>query len=301
MFTGKGGMRRETQTHYQEIIGRVIEHIHCHLSEELTLGRLSRVACLSPYHFHRVFQGMLGQTISDYVRQARLQQAAQQLIGSETPISRIALEAGYESHESFSRAFKTMTGVSPSVYRNNPFAIAALSIQPLQETGGIKMDVRIEQCPDRLVAFVRHTGAYYKIGSAFEKLGQWAQTKEELKGPHAEMLGIYYDDPEAVSEEELRSAACVTLPGEIAVEPPVEIGPLKGGEYAVATYVGPYSGLGDAWMRAFTEALPKTGRQPAPMNDPEAGPCFEKYVSDMSVTPEEELITEIWIPLAPAY
>ena len=74
-------MKSDTQASYQERILRVQVHIQAHLFDELALDDLARIACFSPYHFHRIFRGMVGETLAAHVRRLRLERTAQQLSG----------------------------------------------------------------------------------------------------------------------------------------------------------------------------------------------------------------------------
>lgn len=113
--------------------------------------------------------------------------------------------------------------------------------------------------------------------------------------PHADaMVGIYFDDPYTVTEDALRSKACVIVDdGTEITEPMVEFG-TEAGEHAVLTCTGPYSGLPQVYDWLYSEWLPKSGRQPADR------PCWEKNLNDPTDTPPDQLVTEICLPLAPA-
>src|SRR5947209_7922291 len=98
-------MKPSTEQDYRERIVRVVLHIQRHLDDELDLDRLASVAAFSRFHFHRIFRGMTGETVYAYVRRIRLERAAGQLKHLDQPITEIALNAGFEAHESFTRAF----------------------------------------------------------------------------------------------------------------------------------------------------------------------------------------------------
>ncbi|HEV8051072.1 MAG TPA: AraC family transcriptional regulator, partial [Parachlamydiaceae bacterium] len=99
-------------------INKVIDFIGRHFSEELTLDQLSSVSCFSKYHFHRLFTAHTGLSLQQYIRWLRIKKAAHQLIiFKNRNILDIALDAGFESHESFTRAFKQMCGLNPSDFR----------------------------------------------------------------------------------------------------------------------------------------------------------------------------------------
>ena len=88
------------------------------LDEELELDELCRIACFSKYHFHRLFTAYTGLPLMGYIKWLRLKRAAHQLIvHQEETIINIGLDAGFESHESFSRACKQICGQSPSEFR----------------------------------------------------------------------------------------------------------------------------------------------------------------------------------------
>ena len=156
-------MRETTLRDYEERLLRVRLYIEGHLDEDLPLEVLAREANMSSYHFHRIFSGMLGESVKAYVRRLRLEHAANRLAYSSQPVTRIALEAGYESHEAFSRAFKGVFEASPSQFREEwhgraPGSVIRAKTRTHTPTGGNIMDVRIENLPTRRVAFARHTG-----------------------------------------------------------------------------------------------------------------------------------------------
>ena len=106
--------RESTKRDYYERMLRVLDHIHGHLDEKLTLDGLARVACFSPYHFHYVFRGIVGESLGEYIRRLRLERAWHRLLDGARPVTEVALGAGYGSHEAFDRAFKAHFGLTPS-------------------------------------------------------------------------------------------------------------------------------------------------------------------------------------------
>lgn len=112
----------ETHSFYARALQRVIEHVATHLDQALDLETLAAKACLSPFHFHRVFRGMVGETPVELIRRLRMERAAWRLIHTERSVTAIAFDTGYETHEAFTRAFRTCFGTSPSGFRarNHP-------------------------------------------------------------------------------------------------------------------------------------------------------------------------------------
>ncbi|MBI4908616.1 MAG: AraC family transcriptional regulator [Acidobacteria bacterium] len=107
---------------YQDRVNRVLDHIGQNLDGELSLARLSEISGFSPFHFHRIFQGVTGETLNSYVRRARVEWAAQLLRGSPRKrITDVALDVGFAGTAEFSRAFKNHFGRAPSSWdRRSP-------------------------------------------------------------------------------------------------------------------------------------------------------------------------------------
>ena len=118
-------MKATTLQHYRERILKVLVHVQQNLDEATSLERLAEVAGFSPFHFHRIFRGMVGETVAEHVRRLRLERAAMRLKHTDQPVTRIAFDAGYEAHEAFTRAFGAMFGVAPS--RMSPRAMTSRS------------------------------------------------------------------------------------------------------------------------------------------------------------------------------
>ncbi len=102
---------------YLRQVQRGIDHIEANLERTLELRDVSRVAGISHWHFQRIFKALTGETLKTYVRSRRLANALDLLLTTDTRILDIALRSGFESQESFTRAFKRSFGVTPNRYR----------------------------------------------------------------------------------------------------------------------------------------------------------------------------------------
>ncbi|MGA2185428.1 MAG: AraC family transcriptional regulator [Bryobacteraceae bacterium] len=279
-------MKTETLNSYQERMGRVLVHIQNHLDEPMPLDQLAGVASFSPWHFHRIFRGMVGESVKEHVRRLRLERAAQRLKASDRPVLEIALEAGYETHESFTRAFAAMFESSPSAFRSG-----AQSPRPAPNGSGTPLEVSVRRIGPIRVAFARHVGPFDEVGEAWQRLMMWAG-RQGLLGPGVRMVGIVQDDPEITAPEKLRYDAAlvvedgVSASGDIGIQ---EVGP---GEYAVALHVGPYNTLGQTYVRMCGEWLPESGREL------ESAPAIEFYLNSPMTASPDQLRTEICLPLA---
>lgn len=100
-----------------EVIRFLIDYIEEHLTEEISLDSLADAAGYSQYHLHRMFTGLVGLTLHQYIKRRQLTEAARSLISTEKQIIQIALDTGYESQQAFTLAFKTMYKQSPQKFR----------------------------------------------------------------------------------------------------------------------------------------------------------------------------------------
>jgi len=157
-----------------------------------------------------------------------------------------------------------------------------------------KPEVAIRELPQQHGFAVAHTGSYMKVDEAFEWLSGWVAQHDGLIGPGAKILGIFYDNPDATPEAELRSKACfIPADNAPAVEPapPVERITVPGGEYAVLLHTGPYAGLKSAYQWLYGQWLPASGRAAAD------SPPFEVYLNTPDEVAPQDLLTEIHMPL----
>ena len=281
-------MRTDTGESYQERINRVLVHIQQRLEEPLPLDELAGVAAFSPYHFHRIFRGMVGESVKEHVRRLRLERAAGRLRDSADPITDIAFDAGYQTHESFTRAFRAMFGHAPSGFRENRREV--LSQAGASPERREPLAVRTERLGLTRLAFFRHVGPYGEVGKAWQKLYSWAG-RNGLLGPGAEILGVVHDDPDITPPERLRYDAAIVVNDRVRPTGEAGIEELPAGEYAVAVHKGPYMLLGNTYARLCGEWLPASRREAS------NSPAFEIYRNMPHDTPPEELVTEIYIPL----
>ncbi len=126
---------------------KAVDYVEDHLMEDLDAVDAAKKAYVSSYHFQRVFHILSGYTLGEYIRNRRLTLAASEIQTGESKIINIALKYGYETPESFSRAFTRFHGVPPSAARENGTVLKSLSRLSMKVIleGGSVMDYRIEE------------------------------------------------------------------------------------------------------------------------------------------------------------
>jgi AraC family transcriptional regulator len=218
----------------------------------------------------------------------------------------VAFDAGYETHEAFTRAFRACYSTSPSGFRQRRHPrieiVATCGVHfstggqfpPFipRDSGGQNMNVEIKDMPELRVGTVRHVGPYNQIPNAFERLHTIVHANGFVRRADTMMLAIYHDDPESVPQDELRSDAGITIPQKGPLPDGLVEQRLAAGRYASTLHVGPYEKLGDAWARFMGEWLPASGHRLG------TGASYELYHNDPSQVPKEQLRTELFISIA---
>ena len=169
-----------------DTVRRAVEYIEAHLAEDITAADAARAVHLSPFYFSREFTAISGYSVGEYIRGRRLYLAALELVRTSARVLDAALDAGYDSPESFTKAFRKQFGVSPMEVRRTrrvPKPFLPLNITE-QVQGGTTMDVRIENMEAFKVVGVsrRFSGetSYRDIPAWFDELQAAAKTDPAL-------------------------------------------------------------------------------------------------------------------------
>ncbi len=218
-------MRRNQ--HYQIRVNRVLDYIAEHLDGELSLIRLSDIGCFSPFHFHRIFQGITGETLNTHVRRVRLERAAALLKASpEKRITDVALETGFAGTAEFSRAFKSHFGRTASSWdRRSPLEkskickapdmLSFYTVEELERWKAASEDARVRVQKFNAFRYVyrRSYAAYGSTGpvDAYHALIAWlAERQTDLRD--VVFIGMSMDDPSITPSENCRYDLGVAFP-----------------------------------------------------------------------------------------
>jgi AraC family transcriptional regulator len=153
------------------------------------------------------------------------------------------------------------------------------------------MNASIKTITPLRVASLRHTGPYAECGPTWEKLLEALGAEGHL-GPGTRLFGIGYDDPEVTPPEQVRYDASVTVDDNYQSTGDITVQEIRGGDYAVITHQGPYTNLATTYQELIGRWIPRSGRELAD------APCFEEYLNDPYSTEPDELLTDIYAPLA---
>lgn len=220
---------------------------------------LAAVAAFSPCHFHRVFRAL------------RL---------TARPIVDIALEAGYDAHESFTRAFEAIYCMSPRAFRAERGLVSRTSAPPQADLAG-----SVERIGPLRMVKLRHVGPYHQVGQTFQRLAAWMSPRG-LFGPWTRTIGLSHDDPEVVDAARLRYDAAFLVPRPVDGEGGIVFEELAARDYLKVLHRGPYSELGQSyagmirhWLINETRPMPAEGSVEFYLNSPRMRPrtdCLQK-------------------------
>jgi AraC family transcriptional regulator len=286
----------------EERLLRVALHVEQHLREPLSVERLAEVACISEYHFHRLFRLWAGEPVIEYVRRLRLEHAAYRLRATRRSVHVIAVDVGYESADAFGRAFRERFAMSPSDYRRRWAGSDAARVPgslPVRRDEGadeLEIPVTVRAVTRWSLVCLRKTGPYQEVWIAWRELSEWLQEHAPALAD-TPRIGISHDDPAMVDRDRIRYDACRAVPAahvaavKARLRPPFYWREMPAGDYAITRHRGPYHELGQAYRRLFLGWLPKSGRYPAD------APVVERYLDSPSEVSEAELRTDLMLPV----
>jgi AraC family transcriptional regulator len=287
----------ELEQNYQERILKTLVYIQNHLNDELSLEQLSAVANFSPFHFHRFFLAYTGETLQGYVRRLRLERAAKDLAFKCSPISLIADNSGFQTVQSFHHAFKKMFNETPSLYREKQLEITKLVL--LSDDDQLKNKAKTVSLQKRDpidVLFTRAVG----VADDTELMKIWfklitAASIPVFMSEKTQRISVFHDCKVTTPLAKFRYDASITrseLPHDFQPEGNVGLQTIPGGLYAVIRHHGSLKGIDTTLRVLYRLWLPESGYEPID------SPSFAIHQNLPFQTPEDELLTDIYLPVA---
>lgn len=281
-------------------IGRAQRYIRMNSAENLNLKKIAQVAGSSTFHFGRIFMSYTGETTFNYLRRIRLSNALRILQeDAECSITEIALSVGYETSSAFNKIFKNTLKISPSDFRNLGQAqqdnlIYDLSISPIEKEMPMNLTLKPEIITRPSIHFlqIEKTGIFKEVAMpTWYELIPIVDLKVD-KSKITEYLGFSSMDPNTKDESSMYYAAGVVLSEKPSTVPKgLDYKKIAGGKYAKFTLTGSWTGVWPAFEKIF-RALAESKMELR------EGACIENYLNNPETTPEEELLTELLVPIA---
>ena len=284
-----------------QVIRFLIDYIEENLQEKINLEKLAAAAGYSPYHLHRMFSEMVGLPLHQYIKRRQLTEAAKSLIFTEQQIIQIALDAGYESQQAFTLAFRGMYKIAPEKFRHKH------QFHPIQLKFGVSgnlstmkgdrmMDIiMIEKEEMHLVGFKASTQkGFLVIPRLWSKLHK-AKNMIKNRTDYNFVVGVNDYSNNAIFTEEQSSfdyyaAVEVSKPEGITTD--LSVITLPAGKYAVFVYQGKAKDSMQPVMDyIYKEWFPQSSCQ---LND-QARVDFIRYGEQTDK--KENSRIEVWVPI----
>jgi len=279
-------------------IGRAQRYIRLHLAERMSLSRIAREAGSSSYHFARLFQAYVVETPFEFLRRVRLMTALRMLQEDfSVSVTEVALSIGYETSAAFNKSFRKTLEMTPSDFRNlgkeqQDEVIYDLSRPRLLKEVSMNLSAEFEAVsrPPTHYVFLEKQGPFAEVAPPLwndlipllEKLD-----RQQVR----EYLGLSGIDKTRTGEDTMIYQAGVALSQESTkLFGGLRQRTVKAGKYASFLLTGPYSHVWPAFDRIF-----KTLSEKCVTLRPEF--CIENYLNDPRVTPEDQLLTQLMVPI----
>lgn len=247
-------------------INTVFEYIETHLDSPLPLEDLAKMAHYSPFHFHRIFKLITGESLHSYIKRRRMERAANRLMHHKAlPIGDLYAAVGFSSLAAFSKAFKAYYGLSPRAFQQQTpaqlskigqvdrkdgqtapvFTPYLYNIIKLRNWITMKVSIEVKHLEAQELAYVTSIGSQ-DVGAAYEALTRWAMPKGLLQHPIAKMVTVYHDSFKTTAADQVRISASLRL-----AEPIETIGIVGSKQLAAGRHI---VGHGTLALNEFEEA-----------------------------------------------
>lgn len=291
-------------------ITKAIRYIETHLHQKLVLETVAKEAHFSPYHFHRIFSIVTGETLQNFINRKRIEKSAIHLINQkEITITEVAEKVGFSNLSSFSRAFKKFYGISPIEFQKQSPKKYSKICKTESKNGQVTINLQQYICNiqnalnfiqmnanttvkviEKLeLAYVSSKGKMEDVGEAYNKLMAWAHPKG-LINDATRMITMYHDSPKITDADKIGMSACLILESPIKTSGIVNFKTLEAQKCIVSRFEITFTEFQQAWESSFVW-MTENGYKKAD-KDP-----FEIFYNNPNEHPQKKAIVDICIPV----
>jgi AraC family transcriptional regulator len=287
-----------------------IKYIDRHLDDDLNLDFIAKKAFYSPYHFHRLFKAVTGESLNVFITRKRMERAASLLIKErQMTVKVISYTCGFKDNSVFTKTFKKYFQLSPSQFRlkhssrysklylqdskngqiENELESYLCNIEVLKNWIMENGHIEVMDLPQLRFASINHLGIK-GIENTFTKLIAWAEPKGLLDNPESKMARIFYDSFKNTAPDKVRMSICLLTEDEFEADDLVSEHFIDEGRYIAAHFEIPPVDFEKAWSASFIW-MNENGHKMASKNP------FEIYYNDFNSHPEGKAIVDLFIPI----
>ena len=284
---------------YRQRLQKVLAFIEANTDTAPDIETLSKLAHLSKYHFHRQFSLCFGISPFALVRSLILKKAAYQLaFRPQLTVTDIAFEAGFENAESFSRAFRQLSGQSPSSFRKAPdWDYWQQQHKVLSDLAGVTMteplayQVQRIDFPGISVAVFEHKGAPDQLMHSIRRFINWRKS-QKLTPAVSRTFNLVYEDPATVPAADYRFDLCCEFDGDLADNSEaIVLKKIPAGPCAMIRHTGSDEQLTQVVRYLYSVWLEETQ---AELRD---FPLFFERVRFFPDVPQHQAVTDLYLPI----
>ena len=291
-------------------LNTAITFIESNLSEKISLEIIAEKAHFSPFHFHRLFKIVVGETVHNFINRKRIEKSAAYLLyQKEINSKEIAERVGFSSLSAFSKSFKKFYGISPNNFKKESSEKYSKICKTDSKNGKVTITfeqyvcninnalmwlqmnakTEIKKVPRIDLGYISHKGKMEAIGSVYNRLVKWA-TPKGLINEQTRMVTIYHDSPKITDPNNLRLSACIVLNDPIELDGEVNLKILSPTKCIVTRLeITPFE-FQQAWEASFVFMI-ENGYKKSEV-DP-----FEIYYNNAADHPENKFIVDLCVPI----
>lgn len=296
---------------YKKRIVKIIQYIDANLDADLSLEKIAEISAYSPFHFHRIFKLIIGETLQNFIIRKKIEKSAFFLaVKKEMEIKEIYLDLGFSNHSVFSKTFKKYYGLPPSEFRRTApkafhkilqtqskngqidtvFSEYICTIENLLNWTAMNLKIEVKEMPEMNLAAVMSLGIA-NVEHSYNVLIDWAKKKHLFPREEVKMISVYHDSFKVTPPDKVRIHACMLL-DEKSEEPTGEVfsESIEAGKFIVGSGEVTLNDFEQCWVSLFLwmNEHNYSTRRTFP---------FEIYHSNFKEHPEGKMIVDFCIPI----
>lgn len=299
---------KEIQIDYKNRIDSVFRFIDENLDSKLPLNTVAKIASFSPFHFHRIFKAMTGETLNEFVTRRRIEKSALDILHKDLTISEVSHIYGFSDNSAYTKTFKKYYGISPTEFKiQNPNRFTKIRqlkskigqeypdldqyvciINNLKKWIIMNAKIEIKEMSKMNYSYISCIGSQ-ELPAAFQKLIAWAIPKG-LMNEHAKLMTIYHDSFKVTQEEKARLSSCFILEKPVSREGEIGCDETVPGKYIVGSFEIKLEEFDKSWTSLYLW-MKENGHKRADRDS------FEIYHNNFNEHPEKKAIVDFYIPI----
>ncbi|BFO65614.1 GyrI-like domain-containing protein [Chryseobacterium sp. KCF3-3] len=296
---------------YKKRIVKTIQYIDNHIDAGLSLEKVSEVSAYSPFHFHRIFKLVTGETLQNYIIRKKIEKSALHLaVHKNMEIKEIYWDLGFSNHSVFCKTFKKYYGLAPTEFRRSApekfhkilqiqskngqvdtvFSQYICNIENLLNWTKMNLKIEVKEMPEMNLASVMSLGMA-NVEPSFNILIDWAKKKQLFPRENLKMISVYHDSCKITPLDKVRIHACMLLDEKLTQqEGEVFAETLEGGKYIVGSGEVTLTDFEQCWVSLFLWMNENhySTRRTFP---------YEIYHTNFKEHPEGKMIVDFCIPI----